>query len=197
MNHTDVFDNQNLLYDENLIDELNNLRSPDEKTAAADDTDHTQMAEEEKSASQPEPERPAAVEEKPASQPEPERPAEVEEKTASQPEPERPAEEEEPLFSTSEQEQPGEKKANEAERDIKHSYMIRVIAVVAAVLGVIMLISGIALRRLDEENRRAAEKAQMPEEYINEFFPDDNQEPQIEDYIEPEAAEEDMPINGE
>ena len=181
MNHTDVFDNQNLLYDENLIDELNNLCSPDEKTAAADDTDHTQMAEEEKPASQPEPERPAEVEEKPASQPEPERPVEVEK----------------PLFPKSEQEQPGDKKANEAECDIKHSYMIRVIAVVAAILGVIMLISGIALRRLDEENRRAPEKAQMPEEYINEFFPDDNQEPQIEDYIEPEAAEEDMPINGE
>ena len=165
MNHTDVFDNQNLLYDENLIDELNNLRSPDEKTAAADDTDHTQMAEEEKNASQPEPERPVEVEK--------------------------------PPFPKSEQEQPGDKKANEAECDIKHSYMIRVIAVVAAILGVIMLISGIALRRLDEENRRAPEKAQMPEEYINEFFPDDNQEPQIEDYIEPEAAEEDMPINGE
>ena len=165
MNHTDVFDNQNLLYDENLIDELNNLCSPDEKTAAADDTDHTQMAEEEKPASQPEPERPVEVEK--------------------------------PPFPKSEQEQPGEKKANEAECDIKHSYMIRVIAVVAAILGVIMLISGIALRRLDEENRRTPEKAQMPEEYINEFFPDDNQEPQIEDYIEPEAAEEDMPINGE
>ena len=69
----------------------------------------------------------------------------------------------------------------------KKRFIIRIIAVAVAMLGVVLLISGIALHRLDEESRRAPEKAQMPEEYIEEFFSDENFVPDIESYLEPEA----------
>ena len=71
----------------------------------------------------------------------------------------------------------------------KRQFMIRLIAIVVGVLGVIMLISGTVLHRLDEESRRTPEKAQMPEEYIEEFFSGDDFKPDIEKYIEPEAKE--------
>lgn len=66
-------------------------------------------------------------------------------------------------------------------------FIIRVAAVAVAVVGIIMLVSGMVLHRLDEESRKTPAKAQMPEEYIEEFFTGENYEPDIEDYIEPEA----------
>lgn len=69
----------------------------------------------------------------------------------------------------------------------KRLFIVRIAAVALGVLGVLMLICGIVLRRLDEESRRTPEKAQMPEEYIEEFFSEDNFVPHIEDFIEPEA----------
>lgn len=71
--------------------------------------------------------------------------------------------------------------------DNKREFMIRVLTVAVGVLGVVMLVCGIALHRLDEESRKVPEKAQMPEEYIEEFFSDENSHPDIEAYIEPEA----------
>lgn len=71
--------------------------------------------------------------------------------------------------------------------DNKREFMIRVLTVAVGVLGVVMLVCGIALHRLDEESRKVPEKAQMPEEYIEEFFSDEHFTPNIEDYIEPEA----------
>ena len=68
-------------------------------------------------------------------------------------------------------------------------FVIQVITVVMVLLGVIMLISGAVLRHLDEESRKTADPAQMPEAYIEEFFSDDDHEPQIEDFIEPEASD--------
>ena len=79
------------------------------------------------------------------------------------------------------------KKADDTERAAKKIFMVRVLAVAVAVLGMIMLVCGIALHRLDEESRRTPEKEQMPEEYIEEFFSDEKFTPNIEDYIEPEA----------
>lgn len=69
----------------------------------------------------------------------------------------------------------------------KKIFIIRVLAVAVGVLGIIMLISGMVLHRLDEESRKTPEKAQMPEKYIEEFFSDENFKPDIEKYIEPEA----------
>ena len=69
----------------------------------------------------------------------------------------------------------------------KKLFTVRVLAVAVGVLGVIMLVCGIALHRLDEESRRTPEKEQMPEEYIDEFFSDEHFTPNLEDYIEPEA----------
>ena len=66
-------------------------------------------------------------------------------------------------------------------------FIIRVLAVAVGVFGIIMLVCGIALHRLDEESRRIPEKGQMPEEYIEEFFSDEHFTSDIEDYIEPEA----------
>ena len=76
---------------------------------------------------------------------------------------------------------------NEENAAAKRQFVIRVTAIVLAVLGVIMLICGIALRNLDQESRKVPDKAQMPEEYIDEFFSDEGRSPSIEDYIEPEA----------
>lgn len=64
--------------------------------------------------------------------------------------------------------------------------IIKVLTVIVTVLGVIMLISGLVLHSLGTEQYTAADEVQMPEEYIEEFFSDENSEPQIEDYIEPE-----------
>ena len=73
------------------------------------------------------------------------------------------------------------------ERANKKMFIVRVLAVAVGVLGMIMLVCGLALHRLDEESRRTPEKEQMPEEYIEEFFSDEKFTPNIEDYIEPEA----------
>ncbi len=72
-------------------------------------------------------------------------------------------------------------------KDNHQLFIIRIAAVAVAVLGVILLVSGMVLHRLDEESRKTPEKAQMPEEYIEEFFSDENYKPDIEAYIEPEA----------
>lgn len=64
--------------------------------------------------------------------------------------------------------------------------IIRVLTAAIAMLGVVMLISGIVLRNLDEASKNTPEKAQMPEEYIEEFFSGEDKTPNIEDYIEPE-----------
>ena len=64
---------------------------------------------------------------------------------------------------------------------------MRVAAVAVAVLGIIMLVSGMVLHRLDEESRKTPGKAQMPQEYIEEFFSDDSRDYDIEKYLEPEA----------
>lgn len=65
-------------------------------------------------------------------------------------------------------------------------FVIRVLTVAVGVLGLIMLISGVVLRNLDEANRTTADKAQMPEEYIEEFFSGEDRTPHIEDYMEEE-----------
>lgn len=64
--------------------------------------------------------------------------------------------------------------------------IIKAVIVIVAALGVIMLISGLVLHSLGTGQYTAADEVQMPEEYIEEFFSDENSEPQIEDYIEPE-----------
>ena len=64
--------------------------------------------------------------------------------------------------------------------------VIRALTAAVAVVGVIMLISGILLRNLDEAGKTTPEKAQMPEEYIEEFFSHEDETPNIEDYMEPE-----------
>lgn len=69
----------------------------------------------------------------------------------------------------------------------KKMFVVRVLAVAVGVLGVIMLVCGIALHRLDEKSRMTPDKEQMPEEYIEEFFSDEHFTSDIEDYIEPEA----------
>jgi hypothetical protein len=76
---------------------------------------------------------------------------------------------------------------DEPEGDNRKLFIIRIAAVAVAVLGVVMLVSGMVLQRLDEESRKTPEKAQMPEEYIEEFFSDENFTPNIENYLEPEA----------
>lgn len=63
-------------------------------------------------------------------------------------------------------------------------FVIRVLTAAIGVLGIIMLISGLVLRHLDESGRTAADKAPMPEEYIEEFFSGGDGTPNIEDYIE-------------
>lgn len=78
---------------------------------------------------------------------------------------------------------------DEDERANKRIFITRVLATAIAVLGIIMLVCGIVLHRLDEESRKTPEKAQMPEEYIEEFFSGDDFKPDIEKYIEPEAKE--------
>jgi len=84
--------------------------------------------------------------------------------------------------------QPGiGQKPDPEEESARRQFIIRVIAVVLTVLGVVMLISGIALRKLDQESRKVPDKEQMPQEYIDEFFSDENYKPSIEEYIEPEA----------
>ena len=65
-------------------------------------------------------------------------------------------------------------------------FIIREVCVVVVAVGLIMLMSGIALRAMNSEQRSAADGAQMPEEYIEKYFSDEGQEHDIEDYIEPE-----------
>lgn len=65
-------------------------------------------------------------------------------------------------------------------------FIIKVLTAVIAMLGIIMLISGIVLRNLDEKSRTTSDKPKMPEEYIEEFFSGDDRAPSIEDYIEAE-----------
>ena len=88
----------------------------------------------------------------------------------------KPAEDEQPVIS-----------GDDNERSNTKLFIVRVLAVAVGVLGVIMLVCGIALHRLDEESRKTPEKEQMPEEYIEEFFSDEHFTPNIEDYLEPEA----------
>lgn len=76
---------------------------------------------------------------------------------------------------------------DEPECEDRKLFIIRIAAVAVAVLGVVMLVSGMVLQRLYGESRKTPEKAQMPEEYIEEFFSDENFTPDIENYIEPEA----------
>ncbi len=66
-------------------------------------------------------------------------------------------------------------------------FIMQVITLIVGLLGMLMLVSGAVLYRLDEASRRTPDKVQMPEEYIEEFFGNENSEPNIEDYIEPEA----------
>ena len=66
-------------------------------------------------------------------------------------------------------------------------FLIRVLMVAVGVLGIVMLISGMVLRRLDEASRTAADNVPMPEEYIEEFFSGEDSTPNIEDYIEEEG----------
>ena len=75
-------------------------------------------------------------------------------------------------------------KSDSADRRL---FIVRVAAVAVAVLGIIMLVSGMVLHRLDEESRKTPGKAQMPQEYIEEFFSDDSRDYDIEKYLEPEA----------
>jgi hypothetical protein len=64
--------------------------------------------------------------------------------------------------------------------------VLRVLTVALGVLGIVMLISGIALRHLDEEGSTASERVPMPEEYIEEFFSAQDNAHDIEDIIEAE-----------
>lgn len=66
-------------------------------------------------------------------------------------------------------------------------FLIRVLTVAVGVMGMIMLLSGIVLRHLDETSRTTADKAPMPEEYIEEFFSGRDSMPHIEDYMEEEG----------
>ena len=68
------------------------------------------------------------------------------------------------------------------------SSVIRILTVIVGTMGLLMLIGGMLLFRLEQQSRRTADVAQMPEEMIAEFFSDSG-EPQIEDFIEPEAPQ--------
>lgn len=63
--------------------------------------------------------------------------------------------------------------------------VIRIISVIVTAAGLLMLVCGLMLRYFDAEQRYAADGAQMPEEYIEEFFSDEGGKSSIEDYIEP------------
>lgn len=63
--------------------------------------------------------------------------------------------------------------------------VIRVISVIVTAIGLVMLACGLMLRYFIAERRYAADNAQMPEEYIEEFFSDEVGKSSIEDYIEP------------
>ncbi len=67
--------------------------------------------------------------------------------------------------------------------------VIRVISVIIMAVGLIMLMSGIALSAVNKKQNSVADGAQMPEEYIEKYFSDENSEPSIEDYIEPKYDE--------
>ena len=145
MNNQNGLKNQDILFDNTLLDELDGLTSDGNK---------------------------------PSSEPE---------KSLKTPGPRKEADDLPVSADSGESNAAPKKETDDAERAAKRLFLIRVIAVAVGVLGIIMLISGIALHRLDEESRRTPEKAQMPEEYIEEFFSDENFEPDIEDFIEPEA----------
>lgn len=64
--------------------------------------------------------------------------------------------------------------------------VIRIISVIVTAVGLVTLACGLMLRYFDAEQRYAADDAQMPEEYIEEFFSGEGDRSSIENYIEPE-----------
>lgn len=65
--------------------------------------------------------------------------------------------------------------------------IFRVLTVALGILGIVMLVSGLMLRRLEQNSKPVREEPQMPEAYIEEFFSGEDSTPHIEDYIEPEG----------
>lgn len=65
--------------------------------------------------------------------------------------------------------------------------IVQIMAAAIGVVGVVMLICGMVLHRLDEKSREIPEMARMPQEYIDEFFSADDEIPDIENFIEPEG----------
>ena len=65
--------------------------------------------------------------------------------------------------------------------------VLKLVTVVIAGIAVLLLISGLVLGLLSNNSYSAAAETQMPEEYIEEFFPDEAAGQQIENYIEPEG----------
>ena len=74
-------------------------------------------------------------------------------------------------------------------RQNNRMFLLRVLTAALGALGLVMLLSGILLRQLDAAQRHGGRETPMPEEYIEEFFPEESQ-PDILAEIEPEAAEE-------
>ncbi|MBQ1413096.1 MAG: hypothetical protein IIY93_07900 [Clostridia bacterium] len=65
--------------------------------------------------------------------------------------------------------------------------LFRILLTALGILGMLMLIGGLWLRRLDRVNHPPSEKPQMPESYIEEFFSGENRTHRLEDYLEPEG----------
>ena len=154
--------NDNKLFDETLIDELNEMKPvPNQSPAKTAESNRASFG------SQPE---------------KTEQTRETGDKNAGVSNPD-----EIKTAHSAEENKPDQSKTDNEDSAEKKIFLIRVLAVAVGVLGIIMLISGMVLHRLDEESRKTPEKAQMPEEYIEEFFSDENFKPDIEKYMEPEA----------